>query len=181
MNTTSLPRSASRRSNKSAVVVAVLALCLGVGGPAAGQRNDDRNDRQGRGDQREDRAGRDDRGGPGARPGNRGHERRYDRGYDRQPPPPAPGWRANGSAREHQQWRETNRWRDDGRGAGPEHRFYRGARLTPYYRQNQYIVDDWRGHRLYAPPRGQHWVQVGADYVLVAIATGVIVQLLLGD
>lgn len=172
-------------------MLAVMALCLGVGGPAAGQRNDDRNDRndrQGRGDQREDRAGRGDRDRPGARPGNRDHERGYDRGYDRsspvirQPPPPAPGWRANDAWRgERQQWRETNRWRDDGRGAGPDHRFYRGAHLTPYYRQPHYIVDDWRGHRLYAPPRGQHWVQVGADYVLVAITTGIIVQLLLGD
>lgn len=41
------------------------------------------------------------------------------------------------------------------------------------------VVDDWRGHRLSAPPRGYHWVQVGADYVLVAIATGIILQLIL--
>ena len=42
-----------------------------------------------------------------------------------------------------------------------------------------YVVDDWRGHHLSAPPRGYHWVQTGSDYVLVAIATGVILQLLL--
>jgi hypothetical protein len=36
-----------------------------------------------------------------------------------------------------------------------------------------------RGHHLSAPPRGYHWVQMGGDYVLVAIATGVILQLLL--
>ena len=34
---------------------------------------------------------------------------------------------------------------------------------------------------LYAPPRGQHWVQVGSDYVLVAIATGLIVNLSLSS
>lgn len=58
--------------------------------------------------------------------------------------------------------------------------FYRGARIPVEYRSPVYVVGDWRSHRLSAPPRGQHWVQVGPDYVLVAIATGVIVQLLLG-
>jgi Ni/Co efflux regulator RcnB len=67
------------------------------------------------------------------------------------------------------------------RGAGPDHNFYRGARLPAYYRSHQYVVDDWRGHHLHQPPRGYHWVQTGADYVLVAIATGVIAQLLLGS
>ena len=65
------------------------------------------------------------------------------------------------------------------RGAGPDHQFYRGDRLPYEYRHQQYVVDDWRGHRLSAPPRGYHWVQSGGDYLLVAIATGVILQLLL--
>jgi Ni/Co efflux regulator RcnB len=43
------------------------------------------------------------------------------------------------------------------------------------------VVDDWRAHHLSAPPRGYHWVQTGADYVLVAIATGIILQLLLNN
>jgi Ni/Co efflux regulator RcnB len=55
----------------------------------------------------------------------------------------------------------------------------RGSYVPREYRGNQYVVNDWRGHHLYAPPRGQRWVQVGGDYVLVAIATGVIVQLML--
>ena len=65
------------------------------------------------------------------------------------------------------------------RGAGPERSFYRGGRLPPQYRNHRYVVQDWRGHRLSAPPRGYQWVQTGNDYVLVAIATGVILQLLL--
>ena len=69
----------------------------------------------------------------------------------------------------------------DGRGAGPEHNFYRGGRLPPSYRSRQYVVDDWRGHRLSAPPRGYHWVQAGGDYVLVAITTGVILSILLNN
>ena len=69
----------------------------------------------------------------------------------------------------------------DMRGAGPEHSFHRGDRLPPQYRSRQYVVDDWRGHRLSAPPRGYRWVQVGGDYVLAAIATGVIASLILNQ
>jgi Ni/Co efflux regulator RcnB len=43
------------------------------------------------------------------------------------------------------------------------------------------VVDDWRGHHLSPPPRGYHWVHTGGDYVLVAIATGIILQLLLNN
>src|SRR6185369_8182182 len=67
------------------------------------------------------------------------------------------------------------------RGAGPDHRFYRGDRLPMEYRGRSYVVNDWRGHRLSAPPRGYHWVQTGGDYVLVAIGTGIILQLLLNN
>jgi len=59
------------------------------------------------------------------------------------------------------------------------HRWNRGDRLPQQYRDRQYIVNDWRGHHLSAPPRGYNWVQNGSDYLLVAIATGVIAQLLL--
>jgi Ni/Co efflux regulator RcnB len=69
----------------------------------------------------------------------------------------------------------------DGRGAGPEHSWYRGGRLPSEYRGRQYVVDDWRGHHLSAPPRGYHWVQAGGDYVLAAIATGVIASILLNQ
>jgi Ni/Co efflux regulator RcnB len=69
--------------------------------------------------------------------------------------------------------------RGDDRGAGPNQAFHRGQRLPAEYRNRQYVVNDWRGHNLSAPPRGYHWVQTGADYVLVAIATGVILQMLL--
>ncbi|MBK9199512.1 RcnB family protein [Candidatus Skiveiella danica] len=67
------------------------------------------------------------------------------------------------------------------RGAGPQHQYHPGGRMPPQYRSHQYVVDDWRGHRLSAPPRGYHWVQTGADYVLVAIATGIILQLILSN
>jgi len=69
----------------------------------------------------------------------------------------------------------------DMRGAGPNHDFRQGGRLPRNYRDRQYVVDDWRGHHLKSPPRGYHWVQTGADYVLVAIATGIIAQVILGQ
>jgi Ni/Co efflux regulator RcnB len=68
-----------------------------------------------------------------------------------------------------------------GRGAGPDHAFYRGERLPADYRSRHYVVEDWRGHGLHSPPRGYHWVQTGGDYVLVAITTGIILELLLNQ
>lgn len=69
----------------------------------------------------------------------------------------------------------------EGRGAGPNHEYYKGGRMPAQYRSHQYVVDDWRGHHLSAPPRGYHWVQTGGDFVLVAIASGIILQLLLNN
>ena len=53
----------------------------------------------------------------------------------------------------------------------------RGAHIPREYMARQYWVEDWRAHRLAPPPRGYQWVQVGNDYVLVAIASGIIAQL----
>lgn len=59
--------------------------------------------------------------------------------------------------------------------------FRRGGRLPHAVRHTHYVVNDWRGHRLAPPPRGHHWVQVGPDYVLAAVATGLIVNLVLSQ
>jgi Ni/Co efflux regulator RcnB len=66
------------------------------------------------------------------------------------------------------------------RGAGPERDMHVGDRLPVPYRGKGYIVEDWRGHGLSAPPRGQHWVQTGGDYVLVVASTGKISAIALG-
>lgn len=60
---------------------------------------------------------------------------------------------------------------------GPE--FRRGRYIPREYRDRRYVVVNPRAHRLYAPPRGHQWVQVGSDYVLVAVATGLIAHLIL--
>jgi Ni/Co efflux regulator RcnB len=121
----------------------------------------DRNDRN-RGDNmqrgHDNDRGRDDRGD------NRGDNRRNDRHDNR-----------------------FNDHRDDRsrmahyRGAGPRHDLQRGGRLPTQYRNRQYVVNDWRGHHLSAPPRGHQWVQTGSDYVLVAAATGLIAQIFLNQ
>ena len=99
-----------------------------------------------------------ERGQEHGRNDNRGHKDRFANGHD-----------------------NRSDWgRQEGeRGAGPSRDFYRGERLPSYYRAPQYVVDDWRGHGLRTPPRGYHWVQTGGDYVLVAITTGIILELLL--
>jgi len=91
------------------------------------------------------------------------------------------GQNRGNDARQGPQYRNGNDRGHGDRGAGPEHNFYRGGRLPNEYRNHQYVVDDWRNHHLSAPPRGYQWVQTGGDYVLVAIATGIIAQILLGQ
>jgi Ni/Co efflux regulator RcnB len=98
----------------------------------------------------------------------------YDRGND------------NGRRNDRNQGNNRNGDKHDrrdggGRGAGPDHAFYRGERLPADYRSRHYVVEDWRGHGLHSPPRGYHWVQTGGDYVLVAITTGIILELLLNQ
>lgn len=137
--------------NSKAVISAIMAMSLASASVAFAEGRESRNDR-GRNEQAQ-RGDRQDRRGDEARQSERGEQR----------------GRANGDdERRHE------------RGAGPNHEFHRGERLPVEYRSRQFVVDDWRGHHLSAPPRGYHWVQTGGDYVLVAIATGVILQLLLG-
>ncbi|NWG53751.1 MAG: RcnB family protein [Hydrogenophilaceae bacterium] len=57
----------------------------------------------------------------------------------------------------------------------------RGDRVPHYYRDRYVVVRDYHRYRLYDPPRGYHWVRDDrGDYLLVGIATGVILGLILG-
>ena len=121
-----------------------------------------------------------------AQPGPGGHYGGHDRGQRpgqghgpqyRQPAPPPPPM-AHPGAHGHPHGMPPGQAKR--MGAGPHHNWHKGSRVPPQYRTHQYVVNDWRGHGLKAPPRGYHWVQNGSDYLLVAIATGVISQLILG-
>ena len=52
----------------------------------------------------------------------------------------------------------------------------RGAALPGYYRNDP--VYDWDDCHLRAPPRGYSWYRVGGDYLLAAIATGIIFEII---
>lgn len=54
----------------------------------------------------------------------------------------------------------------------------RGDRLPEQYRQNQYVVSDWRTRGLRQPPRGHSWVRNDNNqYVLAAIRSGIIAEI----
>lgn len=87
------------------------------------------------------------------------------------------GDRRGNDARQHDRGPDRGRGHMDRSWNGQQWR--KGARLPAEYRHRQYYVNDWRAHRLSAPPRGYRWIQHGNDYVLVAITSGIIAQLLL--
>jgi Ni/Co efflux regulator RcnB len=96
--------------------------------------------------------------------------------------------RGRGHSHQREDWRDQRqfdqrdgRWNDrrpDYNARGPD--FRRGGYLAREYRGRAYEVD-YREHRLSRPPYGHRWVQVGADYVLIAIATGVITSIILNQ
>lgn len=62
----------------------------------------------------------------------------------------------------------------------PHRDWRRGVVVEPVYRGDRYWVTDWHARHLYAPPRDHRWLYVNGDYILVAIASGVIVNILSG-
>lgn len=155
--------------NRTALLAAIAVLVTSLGAPVVAKDRNDRDDRSDR-----DNRGRSSQGHSGR---SNEHDQRAQRSHQRQPQAPQRQYE-----RSYQPDYQREYQRNPGeRGAGPNHNFYRGARL-PTRDHNRYaVVDDWRGHRLNQPPRGYHWVQTGGDYVLVAIATGIILQLMLNN
>ena len=70
---------------------------------------------------------------------------------------------------------------DKERGAGPDHAWHKGDRVPAEYRDKSHEVTDWKARHLRQPPSGYHWVNVNGDFVLAAVATGVIADMLLGN
>jgi Ni/Co efflux regulator RcnB len=104
----------------------------------------------------QNRSGWNDRGGRDHR-----DPRHYDR-HDNRPPP------------------RYDHGRNYGHGPGP--RFYRGQHLPPRYMGGNYYVNDYRHYRLHDPRPGHRWVRSdNGQFLLVAIATGVIVEALVSQ
>ena len=98
------------------------------------------------------------------------HDNRYDHDHD---------YRGHDDRdhddRGYRQVRYAN-WHDRGRHEG----WYKRGGYLPVEYRTRYVVTDWRQDRLREPPRGYHWVRSdNGDFLLVAVATGVIVDLLL--
>ena len=76
---------------------------------------------------------------------------------------------------------QSNNGRHAGWGAerGANHRWVRGQRMGYNDWRNARPVD-YRQHRLRAPPRGYEWRESNGQYVLAAVATGVIISMILG-
>ncbi|WP_213957750.1 MULTISPECIES: RcnB family protein [unclassified Variovorax] len=85
------------------------------------------------------------------------------------------------------QWSNDRNDYRDGRHADrraypqPHAEWKRGGRVPNEYRGGNYVVNDYRAYHLNSPPRGYQWVGVGGDYVLAAIATGLIAQIIVGQ
>ncbi|QJP08288.1 RcnB family protein [Pseudomonas multiresinivorans] len=62
----------------------------------------------------------------------------------------------------------------------PHRDWRRGVIVEPNYRGDRYWVTDWQARHLYAPPHDHRWLYVNGDYILVAIASGLIVNILAG-
>lgn len=52
----------------------------------------------------------------------------------------------------------------------------RGSVLPGYYRG--YVINDYDRHHLRPPPRGYAWYQAGDDYLLAAVASGLIFEII---
>ncbi|NHZ98802.1 RcnB family protein [Massilia sp. CCM 8734] len=141
--------------HKKALIIALMAVCMGTGSAAFAQSRDYRGEHDQR-SERNERYERSDR--DGRRDNDRYDHRRGDR-YDG----PRGGYQGHDRRRSERQ------------------HYRRGAYLEHQHRGSGYVVSDWRSRRLSAPPRGSHWVQANGDYLLVAIATGLITQVLLNQ
>ncbi|MGY3232645.1 Ni/Co efflux regulator RcnB [Luteibacter sp. HA06] len=104
---------------------------------------------------------------------NHGYDRGHDRGHDNRDWHHDNGWHGNRPP--------PPRYYGHGYDNGPSYyhrppppRYYghweRGHR---YYGGNT-VVYDYGSYRLRPPPRGYHWVRENNDFLLVAVATGII-------
>jgi len=167
---------------KTTAIVFAIAASLGFGSLALAQGNDRRgqNDELTRAQRHEPR--QTDQRGPQRRDNRLEQraeqrvERRMDQRHDQR-------FHQRPGQRYDQRFdQREERWNDHRayyNARGPE--FRRGGYIPREYRNPVYVINDYRPYRLPPPPRIHQWVQVGADYVLIAIATGIIASIVLNQ
>ena len=65
--------------------------------------------------------------------------------------------------------------------AGPRHNVWvRGQYFRPAFGR-PIVVNDWRGYHLRRPPIGYHWVRYDNNFLLVALASGLIADIALAN
>ena len=110
-------------------------------------------------------------------------------------PPPEPGYGAPGGYRGgyspprtyaaptpfggQARYREPGDWNDYPPAVGGPPRWRRGEYLPPGLRGE--VVGDYNRYHLRRPPPGYYWYRSGDDYVLAAIASGLIFEVVAGD
>lgn len=62
----------------------------------------------------------------------------------------------------------------------PHRDWHKGQRVPAEYRHYNFMMDDWQGHGLKAPPRGHKWLGVNGDYVLVSTSNWTIANIVAG-
>ena len=158
----------------SAIVCAVLAGTFGISSVASAQgmgRGWDHGDRGDRGPRAEHRQDRHDGDRDGRRDDRWNHRRDGDRSH-------RPDWRAGYHQPQYQYQQPRYVYQQPGYRHGP--RFHRGGYLPHEYRNRGYYVGNWQAHPgLYAPAYGQQWVNVDGEFLLVALATGLIANAIL--
>ncbi|USQ95050.1 RcnB family protein [Caulobacter sp. RL271] len=60
-------------------------------------------------------------------------------------------------------------------------RWAKGQRLDARYRDHRYYVSDYRRYGLRQPPRGYRWQKVDNQYLLTAVATGLIASVIIAN
>jgi Ni/Co efflux regulator RcnB len=143
------------RTARTVLASLALGLAAVVALPATAVAQDRHGDDRGHDNRRGNDSRHDDRG----RHDNRGHDSR--------------GW--HDDRRGHGYYRPAPRpYYGHGPGYGYGHgHWVRGHR----YSGRSYVIGNYGYYRLRPPPYGYHWVRADNDFLLVAIATGVILDI----
>jgi Ni/Co efflux regulator RcnB len=164
-----------------AIVCAVTIAALGFGSVAQAQEWQGHRGHQGHGQaqpsQTPQRQWQGHQGGHWGQPSQVYPQQQHQRGYY------APQYSQRHYAPQYQQRDYSRHYyapQYQARAYGPH--YYRGGYLPYEYRAHRYWVNDWRARHLAAPPYGYQWVETDAgDVVLIALATGLIANILLNQ
>jgi Ni/Co efflux regulator RcnB len=128
-------------------------------------------------------------GAASAQSGYGGYQRDHDRDRDRDGayyrgrdrdrdgvPDRVERWQRRDWQRDHERWRRGEvRYYGDRYGYNGYHGRWRSGQRYPYWRNDRYVINDWRAYRLPPPRPGyRYYRDDSGDIVMVAIASGLI-------